>query len=135
MSDCINLKKRFGKKYRIVYDESRQGREDDPWLQQIPCLRGHIYPHGGTKLGFASNKRGPTLTTLKALPGVETAQDADDGANLVFPVEMFDKIAKLVRPRQKRQMSEAQKAAAAAHLAKFSRKASVQSDGQPQISA
>jgi hypothetical protein len=136
MTDCINLKKRFGKKYRIVWDESRQKREDDPWFMQIPCLRGHIYPHGGDRLGFASNSRGPSLNVLKAIPGVEVEQDGTDGANLSFPVDIFDQIAKLVRPRQKRQrmMSEAQKATAAAQLASYRSKAKLQSDGQPQIS-
>lgn len=127
--DCINLKKKFGKKYRISWDESRQGREDDPWLQQIAAQRGHFYPQGGNLLGFATNSRGPTTNTMSRLPGVVIAQEADDGMNLIFPLEAFEAVAKLAKPRRKRQMSEEQRKASAERLAKYRKIPLVQTPG------
>jgi hypothetical protein len=115
MSDCINLRERYSKRYRIEYDPAyvaehgKRARADDPWLQTIPCQRGHLYPHGGSLLGVATNGRGPTTAAIARLPGVTVVQDGDDGINAVFPPELLPKVAALVKPRRKRQLSPEQR--------------------------
>ena len=109
----IDLRTLAGKRYRLAYDESRQGRDDDPWLLTIPCRCGHIYPHSATLLGVATNSRATGLKLAK-LPGVEIWQDGSDGMNLVFPAHVFDKVASVVRPKRKRQLGEEQRQRASA---------------------
>jgi hypothetical protein len=104
MSDCINLRERFGH-YRIEYDPAHHGRSDDPWLQIIPCRYGHIYPYGGDKLGVATSRK--IGLQLARLPGVEVWQDGDDGINLVFPHDLLPDVAKIVKPRRKRKLDAA----------------------------
>lgn len=116
----MNLRRLFGDRYRIAYDPARIGRADDPWLQIIPCRHGHLYVDGKNTLGFASNNRGPIANRVAALPFVTVTQDGDDGLNMVFHVRHFDEVAEIVLPRTRRKpMSEENKAAAKARLAKF----------------
>jgi hypothetical protein len=123
--DCVNLRERFGRRYRVEYEESYyaqygpHARTDDPWLQIIPCRRGHICPWGPSTLAASTNGRGPTARKLIALPGVTLWQDASDGVTVLFPVEMFDEVAELMKPRRRRQMTEEQRQAAAERLAKY----------------
>lgn len=104
--NCINLRERFGERFRIVFDEAHT-RGDDPWLQVIPCQHGHIYPHGGELLGIATNSRGPVARSLARMKGVRVVQDGDDGINAVFPVTMFDRVAALVEPYRRRNRAAA----------------------------
>ena len=123
--DCVNLKERFGRKYRVTYEESYYAqygpyaRADDPWLQIIPCQRGHIFPWGSSTLAASTNKRGPTAKKLGNLDFATVHQDGSDGMTVLFPVERFPEVAKLMKPRRRRQMTEEQRLAAAERLAKF----------------
>ena len=51
-AECVNLKARFGGRFKVVYEESYaaerggHGRAEDPWLMVIPCQHGEIYPYG-----------------------------------------------------------------------------------------
>ena len=123
--ECVNLKRLFGKRFRVRYEESYyaqygpHARTDDPWLQIIPCDMGHIYPHGGDMLAASTNKPGPTVRKLKALPGVIVHQDGSDGANILFHIDQFDAVAEIMRPKRRRQWTEEQRAAAAERLAKY----------------
>jgi len=112
-----NLRELFGRRYRIEYDPAHAGRKDDPWLQVIPCRRGHIYPHGGDLLGLATNGRGSTATVIAKLPGVTVLQDGNDGINAVFPLRLFPQVAKLIKPRRRRQLTVEQRQLAALRLA------------------
>lgn len=100
--DCIDLKERFGKKYKITKEF---GISDDPWNLQIPCRHGHICPWGGEDLAACTNRRGKLPDRLKEA-GAWIAQDGDDGVNAVFPVSRFLEIAKIMRPRRRKQISE-----------------------------
>ena len=48
-SICINLRDRFGRRYKMTYRESywaayeHKAIRGDPWLQIIPGARGHVY--------------------------------------------------------------------------------------------
>ncbi len=110
--DCINLRERFGDRYKVTYEESyyaqhgKRGRAVDPWLMIIPCEHGHIYPHGGDLLAFATDKRGPLAKKLCRLKFATTHQDGDDGVNIVFPAGRFEEVARIVQPKPKRRLSE-----------------------------
>jgi len=47
------------------------------------------------------------------------AQDGDDGANVVFPLEHFQEVAKITKPRRRRRLSERQRAAAPERLRQY----------------
>lgn len=134
--NCIDLKKRFGKLYRVRYKESYQAehepgaRANDPWLKIIPCRVGHIYPWGGERLA-AFQPRGPVALKLKALPGVVTWTDGDDGVTVLFDVEQFDAVAKLMQPRRRRQVSTEQREAAARRFAEYRARALVAGQERP----
>jgi hypothetical protein len=130
----IDLRHQFGDRYRIEFDPAHTGRKNDPWMQIIPCKRGHIYPHGGGLLGVATNGRGSTATAIAKLPGVTVVQDGDDGLNATFPIELFPQIAKLVKPRRKRQLTPQQRQMAAARLANHRFSTARQSSSGPQES-
>jgi hypothetical protein len=124
MSECIDLAERFGRQYRVEYEESYaaqygpRARVNDPWLKIIPCRAGHICPWGGDNLAAVTDKVGPTARKLAALPGANLWQDGDDGVTVLFDVAQFPEVAKLMHPRRKRRLSEAQRRKCAEHLAK-----------------
>jgi hypothetical protein len=105
---CIDLKARFGDTYRVVREASHtadrgdSARAHDPWLLLIPCLHGHIYPHGGELLGASTDRRGPIAKALASLPGVRVVQDGSDGITVTFPVAEFEAIAAVLKPRRRR---------------------------------
>lgn len=117
MVDCINLRREFGSIYRVLYEESYyaergdHGRIPDPWLMVIPCQSGHICPWGSNLLTYCSNGLGPILNRVRAIPYAVVVQDGSDGANVTFPVEHFDEVAAIVKPkRRRRSMSPEHKA-------------------------
>jgi hypothetical protein len=69
----VNLKARFGKRFRVDYEESyyaergQGAKADDPWLQILLCQHGRIYLHGGELLGASTQKHGAVATTLARL--------------------------------------------------------------------
>ncbi|MGA2069170.1 MAG: hypothetical protein ABSG86_29730 [Thermoguttaceae bacterium] len=138
--DCVNLRERFGRQYRIEYEESYYAergagaRADDPWLQIIPCRAGHIYPWGTSTLAASTNSRGSTARKLAALDFTTVHQDGSDGMTILFPVEKFPKVAALMHPWRRRQMTEEQRQAAAERLAKYAFTPAVQRPETAQIS-
>ena len=104
-----SLRQRFGRTYRIAYDEAwkhERGKpwasEEEPFLQIILCRQGgHIYPHGDG-LAFADKDGGQLGRKVAKLPGTTKLQDGDDGMNVGFPLEMFDQVARIVHPRRRR---------------------------------
>ncbi len=116
---CIDLRARFGQRWRIDYEQPHTSRTSDPWYQKIRCTHGHICPWGGDQLAACTNKRGPIAGRLQRLSFTEVAQAGDDGSNVVFPVDHFEEIAKIMRPKRRRRMSEEQRQAAADRLAEF----------------
>src|SRR5690606_9188082 len=91
------------------------------------CRFGHIFPWGGRKLAFSSNARGAVAKRVVQLDRTAVDQDGSDGITVTFDVDDFAKLASIVKPRTRRQLTPEQKAAAVARLAKF-RVPSAQSD-------
>ncbi len=61
MVECINLRERFGDRYRIGHDPAAvtYAERQDRWMQTIPCTGGGviIYPHGGDLLAVEIDYR------------------------------------------------------------------------------
>jgi hypothetical protein len=116
MSNCIDLKSRFGRQYQIAYEESyeadrgRHARSPEPWLVVIPCQFGHIYPQGGELLAASTNHRGPVANRLASLPCSALVQDGDDGVNVVFHVDDFAAVARVMKPKRRRALSPEKRA-------------------------
>lgn len=125
MSDCPDLKKLAGKRYKTSYDPAAklepQGKKD-PWLVVIPCLHGEIYPHSHDRLAFSSKIRGGAAMAISRLRGARVEQDGQDGMNISFPVGMFEEVAQLARARKRRVMSPEHRAAMIASGAFFAKK-------------
>ena len=107
---CINLKERFGAQYKVTYEESYYAERSrhtlvDPWLMIIPCQHGHIYPQGGDLLAVSTDKRGGIARQVIGSPFVTVEQDGTDGINATFPVERFDEVAAIVKPKRRRRLS------------------------------
>jgi hypothetical protein len=83
-------------------------------------------------LAAATNTRGPIARRLAALPCIRAVQDGDDGINLVFHVSDFAKVAAILKPRRKRQLTPEQKADRVARLRKYQFRPASQSDYKPQ---
>lgn len=108
MTECIDLKAGYGKRFRVV-SEDGNSRNTDPWLWQLLCVSGHVYPHAGQRLGAATAKRGPLIGKLLAVPSARMEQDADDGANISFDATDLVAVLAIMRPRRRRQLSPEQR--------------------------
>src|SRR5262249_13624280 len=102
--DCIDLRHRFGARYRITHDPAAVtwGERRDPWMMELRCEGGTIYPLGGSKLAVEVDGRPWTAKALATLPG-------DTETTFAFDVSRFDAVAQIVRPRKRRQVSEAER--------------------------
>jgi hypothetical protein len=108
--ECINLQQQFSTRYRITFDTAYDPRNRpkdklDPWMMQIPCQRGVIYPQGGSLLAVEVEGRAITRNRLRELDCTTTVQDGDGFLAVTFDVADFDKVAAIVKPRRKRTMS------------------------------
>ncbi len=124
--DCVNLQEQYGDRLKVDYEESYKAAygpnawREDPWLMIIPCENGHFYPFDGEMLAFASDKNGPIANTLRELDFVTIHQDGSDGVNIVFPVERFEDVAEIVKPKKRRKpMSEEQRQASVERLRQY----------------
>ena len=122
---CVNLEERFGRRFKVEYEESYyaeygpNARVEDPWLMIIPCQHGHICPWGDSLLAACTNFAGRIAKRVRGLPFVTVAQDGDDGINATFDVKHFDEVAEIMKPRRRRRLSEAQKQQCVDQLRKY----------------
>ncbi len=75
----------------------------------IPCAAGHVFEHGPTLLAYTGDTRG-WRALLLAIPGVRSWQTGDQEFTVVFPPDALKAVAKVVRPRRKRVISDAVRA-------------------------
>jgi hypothetical protein len=118
---CPNLKELFGDRYRIGHDSAadKPSERKDPWLTTIPCRGGVvIYPHGANVLAVEIDFRPNLAKRLAAIPGVRLHQCGDREKTFLFPVDLFDKVAELVRPKRKRRWNEEDRKAQAERFAR-----------------
>ncbi len=112
--ECINLRQRFGKVYRITYDPAYDHKgihrkNLDPWYMQIPCRKGVIYPQGSDRLAVEIDYHGPTAKLVSKIPGITRTQRGDNEQTFTFHVDLFDQIAELVQPKKRRVLTEEQR--------------------------
>ena len=83
----------IGAKYVKGWDESRVGRERDPWLMTLVARkgRGHVYMHSEAMLGAATTRK-LGRRVADEVTGSQIWQDGDDGINVIFPVASLDAV-------------------------------------------
>lgn len=111
-AQCIDLKERFGRRFRVAYEESYRASyglhatRKDPWLQVLLCRYGHIYTFGGERLAASVDGHANVAGVLRRLPCCTVHQDGDLGElTVVFNVADFAKVAKIMQPRRSRRLS------------------------------
>ena len=115
MPECINLKERFGEKLKVTYEESYEAERgpnawaEDPWMMIIPCKHGHIYPHGGDTLIVETEGHFRIKAAMGRLDCCQVHQDGDDFGSFRFDVADMAKVAQVVKPYRKRQISDAER--------------------------
>jgi hypothetical protein len=122
---CVNLLEVFGRDYKVTFDPAYDSRRVprrclDPWMQQLPC-RGKgvvVYPWGSGRLAVEVDGRPGLAKKLAALRGVRPWQVGDGEATFVFDAALFEAVAAVVRPRQRRRLPEGQRRACLRRLAR-----------------
>jgi hypothetical protein len=112
MTTCINLLDRLGTRYRVSFDPSRAAdhpRTADPWEMQIQCERGVIFPFGGDLLAVEVDGRAVTISRLRSLSCCRVHQEGERDATFLFGIPDFGTVAAVVRPRRRRQVSDAER--------------------------
>lgn len=108
---CINLRKRFGRDYKIEYETPLEGKataeiRSDPWMQRIPCRFGHIYPHGGNVLAVFIDGHPNVAAGVRRLACCRVKTVGDFGElTALFDVADFDQVAQIVQPRRRRRLN------------------------------
>lgn len=108
-SECLNLEKLFGDRFRIYWDQARQpGCKRDPWLMEIRgCGRGiRCYPAGGNRLRVDVDCRPKIAARLVRLSGFSLVQDGDTEKTIEFPVSLIESAHSVLRFRRRRQLSD-----------------------------
>ena len=112
---CVNLKERFGDRYKVTYEESYYAERSrhtvvDPWLMIIPCKYGHIFPWGGELLAASVDGHPNIAGVVRRLACTTVRQQGDFGElTASFHVDDFDQLAKIMVPRRRRQVSETER--------------------------
>jgi hypothetical protein len=107
---CINLRQQYGDRFKVRYGEDYSAeygpnaRIEAPVYLEIPCANGFIAPWSDSELVACTKTAGAVARKLKALRFTTTAQDGDDGANVVFPVDRFEEVAAIMKPRRRRRL-------------------------------
>jgi len=102
---CPNLSELYGDVYRISRDPSADSH-DDPWMLQIPCQRGVIYPHGPNTIAVEVDGRPKIAKRIAAIQGIRLHQDGDDEKTFTFDVSLFEQVAEIEKPRKRRHLSD-----------------------------
>ena len=58
----------------------------------------------------STNRLGSVANRLKALAFTEVVQEGSDGVNVLFDLEHFDEVARVMKPRKRRRLSPAERA-------------------------
>ena len=112
--ECINLQEQFGTRYRVTFDAAYNPKHVprdklDPCMMQMPCQRGVVYPYGGDLLAVEVEGRRVTANRLRELDCTTTFQEGDSFLAVTFHVADFDEVAAIVKPRRRRQVSDAER--------------------------
>lgn len=122
--ECINLKEVYGERYRITLDPAAEtlAERKDPWMFTIRCkgrdcrFRPIIYPHSDKLLALEIDYKKTKRVLLQSLPGMITHQMGNNECTLLFPPELFDRVAEIVKPIARVKVSPEARAAAKARI-------------------
>lgn len=118
----FSLKKAFGKRYRILMEESFETAEhkkgQEAWYEQILCLNGHIMLFTESPeiiLEYYTPTARPTAVKIyekfKGVPGVRLDKHFSGSECLLyFPVHLLGEVAELAGARRRRVLSPEHKA-------------------------
>jgi hypothetical protein len=123
MPECVNLLEMFGDRFRITWDPAYDAKGKhratiDVWYAQIPCRFGTIYPYGDTILAVEVDYHRHIAKRLADLPGLKLHHNGDHEKTFLFDVADFEKVAEIVQPRRRRQLTEEQRAVLVERLAR-----------------
>ena len=112
--DRINLQEQSSTRYRVALDAAYNPKHVprdklNPCMMQMPCQRGVVYPHGGGLLAVEVEGRRVTANRLRQLDCTTTFQEGDSFLAVTFHAADFDKVAAIVKPKRRRQVSDAER--------------------------
>ena len=120
MTTCINLMERFSQRYRISFDQAddRQRREMTRSSSRYPADGGSSSPTGRyPRVEIDGHQL--IVDQLKRLACCRIHQLGDGCATFLFDVADFAKVAGVVLPHRKPQLTEAQKAESVERLKRW----------------
>ena len=112
-SRCVNLQEIFAKQYRLQWEaggetRSRWPKEEWPWLLEVHCRLGVVYPFGGEVLAAFTDR--PRIgAKLRVLPFILTSK-GDEETVVTFHVDHAPAVLKLLRAYRRRSLSDVQRA-------------------------
>ena len=127
IAQCVDLRKTFPGQYRFEWDEAYAAERSDyraveaPWLTIISCKFGKIFPWGGRKLAAYCPAGGAKRNELLRLDCVKVAQGGGSEVVVTFDVADIDQVAKVMKPRKRRQHSAEELARRTTRLTKARR--------------
>lgn len=118
---CVDLRQRFGDRSRIRREADGATWYATPdaervWLLELPCRHGVVYPHGDSILAAVVTGRQARRRIL-ALPCLRSRR-GDVELVVTFHVDDAEQVLAVLKPKRRRVLSPAQRAAAMAGLAK-----------------
>lgn len=121
--NTINLKKEYGRRYRVTmdgdYDKTEEGRL---WCQEIVGKYGKIYPYGENMLALSMDSTTMSKRVLALGDSVKIKAGvicAHSEFVLTFSPHQIHDVAKLIRARKKRSLSDKNRKEAIERLKKF----------------
>lgn len=104
---CLDLDRRFGDQLRIANEPGLpfKPKARDPWLREIRCRHGRIYPMGPETLAAWTGTTRHAKCLLR-VPGVRRHQVGDAEATVIFELDSRtqEEIFRLLKPRRRRRI-------------------------------
>lgn len=100
-------------KYRVAFEDSyyhagpidRADSDFPIYYQVIPGKHGEVYWHSDNRFAVQLNSR-KLMGRVKRLKGVEAFIEGDGEGVYLFPLNMLDTIAEIIKARKRRQVTE-----------------------------
>ena len=105
---CIDLDQIFGDRFQIRNETGakQKPKQADPWMREIRCRRGSIYPMGGKLLAatIVCQKSRSGLLNLLRVPGVRPHQVGDMEGTVIFDLNSpaQAEVFKIMKPYTRR---------------------------------
>jgi len=109
MPECLDLRTRFGDRYRLRKEADgatwyATPEAERPWLLELPCRYGVVYPQGGEILAAVVTGR-LARDRVAALPCIRSRR-GDAELVVTFHVDAAEAVLAILKPRRRRQVSD-----------------------------